>query len=378
MIHCFEADLSHDEVMAAKRCIQAGNLAFGQLVQEFEFKYASFSKQRYNIGMNSASAAAYATFAYLFEQYGECDVYTPSLGFTSPSWAAKKNGHNVFFIDINEDLLFDSADYQLKRSRLSTGRPTVVMPVLYGGVSQITNFELLGDEIVVLDSAHCISPDMDYDYAFFSFHPVKPICMSNGGILATNDAKAKEYFEIFRNFGRQSKDGSYDITGEGFNFYMNSLNASLGLSQLEKCMDNVQKRKENFLFLRDNIPDTFGRFVKHDDKSSYYLATLILNEMYGSSTIRKHFEENCVQATYHYPPLHKTEYYDQKVDMPNLDNLENRIINLPIHQNLTKQQLSKIAEVAKYWDESYQEDLALSVDFRNTVLCEIQEMSEAS
>jgi len=326
--------------------------------------------------MNSASAAAYAIFSYLFEQYGECDVYTPSLGFTSPSWAAKKNGHNIFFVDVNEDLLFDSTDYYLKRSRLSTGKPTVVMPVLYGGVSRITNFELFGDEIIVLDSAHCISPDMDYDYAFFSFHPVKPICMSNGGILATNDAGAKEYFEIFRNFGRQSKNGSYNIIREGFNFYMNSLNASLGLSQLEKCMDNVQKRKENFLFLRDNIPDTFGRFVDHDDRSSYYLATLILNEKYNSSTIRKHFEENYVQATYHYPPLHKTEYYDQKVDMPNLDNFESRIINLPIHQNLTEQQLNKVVEVAKYWDESHQEDLALSVDFRNTVLREIAAMEK--
>jgi dTDP-4-amino-4,6-dideoxygalactose transaminase len=368
MIKCFESNLDHQDIVSVNDCMQSGILGFGSKVKEFETRYASLSKRKYNIGMNSASAAAYAIFSYLFKQHGKCDVYTPSLGFTSPSWAAKKNGHNVIFVDINKDLLFDTTDYYIKRSRFSTGNTTVVMPVLYGGVSKISNFELFGDEIIVLDSAHCISPNMEYDYAFFSFHPVKPICMSNGGILATDNLQAKEFFEIFRNFGRQDKNGSYDIVGEGFNFYMNNLNASLGLSQLEKCMDSVQKRKENFLYLRDNMPETFGRFVDHDEASSYYLATLIINEAYDSLTIRQHFEENCVQATYHYPSLHKTEYYDQKADMPNLDEVEDGIINLPIHQNLTKQELNKIVEVAKYWDDSCREDLALSVDFRNTIL----------
>ena len=54
--------------------------------------------------------------------------------------------------------------------------------------------------------------------------------------------------------------------------------------------------------------------------------------------------------------------------MPNLDEVEDWIINLPIHQNLTKQELKKIVEVAKYWDDSCREDLALSVDSRNTNL----------
>ena len=349
-ITCFESDLDDEDVANLIKCTESGVLAYGSKVREFESKYSAYSKQKYNIGMSSASAAAYAIFSYLFEQYGPCDIYISSLGFTSPVWAAKKNGHNIIFVDIDSNLLFNMADYYIKRSVNPSDQQVVIMPVLYGGVSKIPNFDLFGDEIVVVDSAHCISPNIESDYVFFSFHPVKPICMSNGGLLATNNKAAKEYFEKFRNFGRETVDDSYDIVQEGFNFYMNSLNASLGLSQLNKCMNNVEKRKNNFLYLKNNISESFGYFIEHDLDSSYYLSTIILKNLHNSCEIRDHFQNNNIQATYHYPLLHKTKYYNQDISLPIVEELENRIVNLPIHQNLTKQELDKIIAVAKYWE----------------------------
>jgi hypothetical protein len=53
-----------------------------------------------------------------------------------------------------------------------TSRQVVVMPVLYGGVSDIENFELMGDEIVVVDSAHCITPRLKAILSFFLFTPI--------------------------------------------------------------------------------------------------------------------------------------------------------------------------------------------------------------
>ena len=223
MIRCFASALDRDDIAQVEKCSDSGILGFGPFVGGFEKEYAQYSGYPYNLGMNSASAAAYAIFTYLFEQHGVCDVYTPSLGFTSPAWAARHIGHQLIFVDITENLLFDSRDYRRRRqSRRSLDRKVVVMPVLYGGVSYIPEFDLVGDEIIVLDSAHCISPKLDAHYAFFSFHPVKPICMANGGVLATKDAAAFHYFERFRNFGREAAGRSYDITQEGFNFYMNN------------------------------------------------------------------------------------------------------------------------------------------------------------
>ena len=128
-----------------KPIIQRGDMGFGSNVTLFEKEFQTFSSKKYNTALNSCSAGAYITFAYLKEKYGVCDVYTPSIGFTSMAWSARQHGHNVIFVDVDENMLMSVDAYKAKRKlrceRYSDGgiKP-VLMPVLYGGVSTIENF----------------------------------------------------------------------------------------------------------------------------------------------------------------------------------------------------------------------------------------------
>jgi len=342
-INCFEPDINNKDIEAAVSTIKSKILAFGKNVDLFESKYSKLSNKKYNIGFNSASSAAYLLFQYLYEIYGACDIHTTSIGFVSPVYAALKNGHNVKYVDVNKDALMchDSLLQSLSNSK----NKSIVMPVLYGGVSKVPKVsKLLKDtgSILVLDSAHCISPTMDYDYAFYSFHPVKPICMSNGGLLATDSKKSSDYMKSGRNFGRKIIGDTYDLVQQGFNFYMNNLNAAIGLSQIERCFDNVEKRKKNFKFLKDNLPSQIGYFTKHDKQSSYYLSTLILKDGLSSDILRKYLSTKGIGSGFHYPLLHKTKQYKQDISLPATDSMENRLINLPIHQNLSEKELETI------------------------------------
>ncbi len=190
-------------------------------------------------------------FSFLKEKYGCCDVYTPSLGFISPSWAANHFGHNLIFVDVNDNLLFDCVDY--KNKRIDNGRKVVLMPVLYGGVSHINSWDVLGDEIIVVDSAHCVTPTIECDFSFFSFHPYKPICSSDGGMISTDDFESVEYFRSYRNFGRLGVGDTYDVTQNGFKFYMNNLNASIALISMKSYYLKLSERKQNFLKLSNAL-----------------------------------------------------------------------------------------------------------------------------
>lgn len=342
----FEPTITKQDVQKVIEVLESGNIGFGSNVKEFEDKFSRYSNKKYNIGLNSASSAAYCLFAYLYDKHGRCDVYTPSLGFASVSWAAKKNGHRVHFVDVDEDLLFDFDSYKkIRAKKRDKNEQTVLIPVLYGGVSNIPNFnKQITDEIVVVDSAHCIEPTIESDYIFFSFHPVKPLTMSNGGLLSTNNKKAYEYICRYRNFGRQDKDNTYDIVGDGFNFYMNNLNATLGLSQLESCFKNIEARKANFEYLKKKINSKVGYFTKHDKKSSYYLCTLILDDL-NSIHLRKKMEIRDAAASFHYPYLHQTTYFNHSYSLHRLEKLNDKIINLPIHQNLSSQDLQRIVKI---------------------------------
>lgn len=310
-----------------------GELGFGKNVSLFEEIFSNYSNSPHNTATNSASAAAFMIFAYLKEKYGSCDVYTPSVGFASPAWAAKHFGHNLIWVEVDNNILFDVNDYKEKRKyrceRYSDGgvRP-VVMPILYGGVSNIPDLDKLHDdgynETIIIDSAHCITPNVNADFVFYSFHPFKPVAASDGGLISTFDSEADDYFKSYRNFGRVNNSTTYDITQNGFKFYMNNLNATIALTQLDRYQENLQKRKDAFKRVLDlKLP---GRIVPHDISSSYYFATLICD---GEENTKLLYEK--YPTSKHYPLLHKTEYFNDSSDLPFTEDIHKYILNLPLY-----------------------------------------------
>jgi len=315
----FESNLLSEDLLEINKILKNGELGFGSNVPLFEKRFEHFSDKTFNISTNSASAAAFMIFAYFKEIYGVCDVYTTSLGFTSPAWAAQHFGHNLIFVDVQEDLQFSSKHY--KSVRKKTDNKVVVMPVLYGGVGTINNFELYGDEIVVVDSAHCSTPTIEADYLFFSFHPYKPICTSDGGMISTNNFNANKFFRTYRNFGRVSRGLTYDVFGPGFKFYMNNLNATIGLTQLIKYHARVAHRKEIYNKLSAKYD-----LLPQDEASSYYFATTIVDN--ADELIKKY------GISRHYPMLHKLPFYEKGEFLPKLEFLHSRILNLPLYREI--------------------------------------------
>lgn len=325
----YETKINQEDIEKISKVLATGNIGFGSNVPLFEEKFATFSKKAHNIATNSASASAFMIFSLLRDLYGKCDVYTTSLGFASPAWAAKHFGHNLIFVDIDDNLQFSVEDYKQKRQikceRYTDGNITpVVMPVLYGGVSNIQGFDDFFEssnykEIIVVDSAHCVTPTIKSDFIFFSFHPYKPICTSDGGMISTNISQAADYFRSYRNFGRIQKGFSYDINQSGFKFYMNNLNATIGLTQIERYEENLEIRKKNYNKL---LEDLQGCMVPHDEKSSFYFATTLTAEA-DDVIISK-------ELVRMYPMLHKTSYFKNGQELPTLELLHPAILNLPL------------------------------------------------
>lgn len=323
----FETKISsYDTNVKISPIIQSGELGFGPNVPKFEEEFASYSNKKFNTALNSCSAAGFIIFAYLKEKYGECDVFTTSIGFTSMAWAAKHHGHNLIFVDVDDSMLMDLDDYLHLRTHISPRQP-VLMPVLYGGVSNIPKQHLLrGDEFIVLDSAHCATPQMKADVSLFSFHPYKPIAASDGGMLSTDIEEIDEYARSYRNFGRQNTEDGYQIAGEGFKFYMNNLNATIALTQLEAYENNRNNRKVVWDKIQSMEWD--GKLAEHDDLSSYYVGTLIAN----SEEKAKEYREKYCEARL-YPPMHQQPYYSECVrgTLPNTEKFYELLVNLPLY-----------------------------------------------
>jgi perosamine synthetase len=352
LIRCFRPRFTGNELDRLKKCLDSGTLACGPLVAEFEEKWKSMSRKKFNIGFNSGSAASLAIFTFLSTKYGPCDVYAPSLSFSSPIWAARDCGHNIFFVDIFLQNFSTSGELIEKAIASSSSRPRkkkVIFPLLYGGIPRIDVGKSTDDAVLVVDACHTPTPSISSDYIFFSFHPVKPIGMGNGGMVSTDDEEAAQFFLKFRDFGRMHLDASYDVVQTGFNCYMNDLNAAIGLAQLDSYDENLRRRRSIAEFYDQHIDRERYQIPSHTDssgKASYYLYTVVARNGKNVNGLIRHMESRGIEVSIHYPLIHKLSYFrtEPQVRLDTSEAVEGRFINIPCHSSMSVEDAKEVAD----------------------------------
>jgi len=112
------------------------------------------------------------------------------------------------------------------------------------------------------------------DMATFSFYPAHHITMGEGGCIATNKPQLTKLIESFRDWGRDcwcppgrentcgkrfdwqlgslpyGYDHKYTYSHIGYNLKVSDMQAAVGVSQLAKLPEFIQRRKDNFNYLK--------------------------------------------------------------------------------------------------------------------------------
>lgn len=115
------------------------------------------------------------------------------------------------------------------------------------------------------------------DIGTLSFYPAHHITMGEGGAVFTNDSELKQIAESFRDWGRdcycapgkdntcgrrfcwrlgslpEGYDHKYTYSHIGYNLKITDMQAACGLAQLAKAEVFIQKRKENFAYLKNRL-----------------------------------------------------------------------------------------------------------------------------
>jgi CDP-4-dehydro-6-deoxyglucose reductase, E1 len=115
------------------------------------------------------------------------------------------------------------------------------------------------------------------DVSTLSFYPAHHITMGEGGAIFTNNGTLKKIIDSFRDWGRdcfcapgknntcgkrfewqlgdlpKGYDHKYIYSHLGYNLKITDMQAAVGLAQLQKIDEFIKKRKQNFLFLKDEL-----------------------------------------------------------------------------------------------------------------------------
>lgn len=117
------------------------------------------------------------------------------------------------------------------------------------------------------------------DLATISFYPAHHITMGEGGAVFTNDSNLKRIVESIRDWGRDcycepgkentcgkrfcwklgdlpyGYDHKYIYSHLGFNLKISDMQAAVGLAQLNRLPEFVERRKHNFRYLMSRLKD---------------------------------------------------------------------------------------------------------------------------
>lgn len=287
------------------------------------------------------------------------EVITPSFTFIATTEVIALLGLKPVFVDVDKDTFcIDSA----KIEESITDKTKAIVPVhLYGQASNMEEIMNIANKYnlsVVEDNAQAIGSDYHLSkgdvktgtighIGCTSFFPSKNLgCYGDGGAIFTNDDELAEEMRMIVNHG-QSKRYYHDRVG--VNSRLDSIQAAVLRIKLKELDSYISARRA----VADHYDNFFSKFDAiqtpvRDENSShvFHQYTLVLNGI-DRSALHEHLASKDIPSMIYYPvPAHKQKMFSvfgsAETELPITDWLCERVLSLPIHTEMEKEQLDYI------------------------------------
>lgn len=365
-IEFFRHNLSSQDKKECLKVLGSIFLTTGELVRQFEQKFAQYLKANYAVGISSCTDALFLTLKYI--GVGRQDeVITTVLSYAATSNAIEYCGAKPIFIDVEPDTGNINADLI---ERAITPRTKAILVVhLYGLMCNMKKIRQIADKYhlkVIEDAAHCIEGKRDgvrvgelADFACFSFYATKTITSGEGGAITTNSKRAYDWFIKARLHG-MSKNAAdryvkryqhNDMEFLGYKCNMSNIAASLLVHQLDR-IDIYLRRRESLAriytqgFSKNTaiqMPEVLSNCVH-----ARYLYTIWVDPKKRDEIVNK-IQDKGIGVAVHFFPLHFLSYYRKKYgykrgDFPVAERIGDKTISLPLYPRLSAKEIKYVID----------------------------------
>jgi len=367
----FNPYISKQDKIAVNKALNSTLLTDGPKLQEFENKFSAFTKSKYGIGVSNATSALHLSLKSLGIGKGD-EVIVPDMTFVATANSVLLSGATPVLADIDDDMNLSVESIE----RSLTKKTKAIIPVHFAGkvcnIKEMKKIAVSKGLALIEDCAHAIGAKLDNkhvgtfgDAGCFSFYPTKNITTLEGGMIITDSQKIAEYVKSLRNHGitksllqRYSKGApwDYDVVEPGYNYRLDEVRSSLGISQLKQIKKLNMLRKRAFEYYNQELDNERGVIVpklsKHEEHA-FHLYIIRIQKDYGIS--RDHLFKKLlllgIRTSVHYKPLHEFTILKKRgkiIDsIKNTKNAYREIISLPLYPSITRKQQDYVIEQIK-------------------------------
>lgn len=331
--------------------------------ERFEAAFADYVGRRFAITLPSCTSGLHLALAGLGIGAGD-EVVVPDLTWIATSAPISYVGATPVFADVDARSWCITAD--TLEAVITPRTKAVIVVDLYGNMPDMAPIlELAADRqiAVIEDAAEAIGSQYDGRKAgsfgvasLFSFHGSKTLTTGEGGMLLTDDEALQQRCLFLRDHGRLPGDRMFRNAEVAFKYKMSSMQAALGLAQIERIEELVARKREIFQWYRMAFGNTYGITLNSETANvinTYWMVTAVVESRMGlrKADIMARLSQNGIDSRPMFDPLSSIPAY---VDTPQakLARERNRVayalapfgVNLPSGFNLTSPDVGRVVD----------------------------------
>jgi perosamine synthetase len=233
--------------------------------ERFERAFAKYLDLNYAVALPSCTAAIHLSLMALGVGPGD-EVIIPDATWIASAAPITYVGATPVFADIDEKTWCLSA---ASLAACITPKTKAVIPVdLYGNLPDMNAIEEIAKRhnlAIIEDAAEAIGSEQHGrkagsfgDTGVFSFHGSKTLTTGEGGLLVTDDEAIYSRVLFLRDHGRMPGDKMFFNQEVAYKYKMSSMQAALGLAQLERVEELLSVKRKIFDWYREHLSGIEG------------------------------------------------------------------------------------------------------------------------
>lgn len=354
MIPVYQPSLNGNEDKYVKECLSTSWISSrGRFIGLFEGQFAEYLGASYATTVSNGTVALHLALAALDIKAGD-EVIVPSFTYVASANAIRYTGATPVFVEsLKSTWQMDPNDVIKK----ITPKTKAIMAVhLYGHPCEMDTLVKIATDhglYLIEDCAEAIGTKYQSqcvgtfgDISTFSFFGNKTITTGEGGMVVCSDALLMKRCQTLKSQGvSPTKEYWHDTIA--FNYRMTNVSAAIGVAQLERIDEIIQKKVEIAQYYKEafkSLPIVFHDPVG-DVFHSYWMCSILVDSPETRDTLRKDLLQAGVETRPLFYPVSNMPMYIEKENNPHFpvaEYLSGRGINLPSWPDLDTKKLEYI------------------------------------